>query len=467
MSARRYIAARFRRAEAGGVSMLFALSLPAMLALVGGAADYAAIAGANARLQGAVDSAALSVAREMTLTALTPARVQDLATSYVAANIGAASPATVTGTLVENNTGVSVVASQPIKAPLGVLPAVMGIDAIQASATARIPASSAQKKLCMLSLGAKQNGGIFLHNGSSIQAPECVLHSNATGGNAVIVQQASKVKSNLLCARGGVQNLAGALETTVLSDCPAIADPLVSRPEPTIPAGCIDTKKTIKNGTVTLSPGNYCQGLFIEKSASVTLNPGVYFFTGGPLEVKDNAELRGNGVTLMFAGKNAFFRFQDNALIQLSAPTSGGTAGMLIWESKTYTLGANSWQVGGCGTGFKLNTALIELNIDVGPNGCSSPPNPGTVPLKKFNEHHIDSQRAKELTGTIYLPFGLLMIDSKQPIADQSPYTVLVANKVDLYDGPVLTLNSNYQGSPVPVPAGLGIIGARMVMLGR
>ncbi len=39
-------------------------------------------------------------------------------------------------------------------------------------------------------------------------------------------------------------------------------------------------------------------------------------------------------------------------------------------------------------------------------------------------------------------------------------------NKLDLYDGPNVMLNANYSTTPVPVPPGLGPIGAKNVRLG-
>ena len=75
------------------------------------------------------------------------------------------------------------------------------------------------------------------------------------------------------------------------------------------------------------------------------------------------------------------------------------------------------------------------------------------------------ADRAKVLTGVIYVKRGILTIDSNMPVADQSPFTILVVDRLDLYDGPNLVLNSNYQNSPVPVPPGLGPTGNQKVHL--
>jgi hypothetical protein len=41
---------------------------------------------------------------------------------------------------------------------------------------------------------------------------------------------------------------------------------------------------------------------------------------------------------------------------------------------------------------------------------------------------------------------------------------VIVARNVTLYDGPNLVLNSNYDGTTVPVPKGLGPVGSQVML---
>jgi hypothetical protein len=49
-----------------------------------------------------------------------------------------------------------------------------------------------------------------------------------------------------------------------------------------------------------------------------------------------------------------------------------------------------------------------------------------------------------------------LQINSQHPIADQSDYTVIIARKFEMKDGPELVLNTDYEHSPIPVPDGVG-----------
>lgn len=450
----------FMAARGGGVAVAVALGLPAVAGVTAGAVDYMAVSQSRTRLQNVIDSAAIAVAREMTLAALTPERVQALAATYVAANLPANTPHPITATakLVENGMAVQVDGAQLLETPFGIIARFTGLSSLAVSATARVTAASTPQKTCIVSLGEKDTGGIFMHNMAQMTAPGCLLQSNSTQPQAVFLSQGSTITAQLVCARGGIKNLASKVDGTLMTDCQALPDPLATKPEPSPPAACTANALKITTGKKTLDPGVYCGGIQISKTASVTLNPGVYWIKDGPLRVDSSAELRGNGVTFMFAGRKAYFRFLDSALIEISAPSSGITAGMLLWESNKFQPGLAAWWNGGCSGGISEDD---DIGIGV---VCGGNKNPGWT--KKINEHHINSDRARTLTGTIYLKKGLLLIDSTRPIADLSPYTVMVVQKLDLFDGPSLVLNSNYSGSTVPVPAGLGPVGGSQVRLG-
>ncbi|PLX35810.1 MAG: hypothetical protein C0606_17060 [Hyphomicrobiales bacterium] len=61
--------------------------------------------------------------------------------------------------------------------------------------------------------------------------------------------------------------------------------------------------------------------------------------------------------------------------------------------------------------------------------------------------------------GTIYLPKGVLIIDATNTVADQSAYTAIVAERLELQSSPNLVLNTNYGATDVPVPPGVGPVG--------
>lgn len=441
----RTLLARFRSGQSGASAVIFAITLPTLLAVGGFATDYTTMAGNQNRLQQIIDAAALALARDMTLSPMTNARAQNLAVKFVAANIPANTPykIQVTAKLVEANLAVQVEGSQQFSTPFGTFERLIGENTIKAVAIARPAGVAEQMKICVLTLAETATSAINLRNKSRLTANGCMLHANSNNRRSVVLGEGSTIKATTICAGGGIQNIGSTVDANLITDCPTISDPLASKPEPSPNALCKVVPPKINKGSFTLDPGTYCGGLDIFGSAIVRFNPGVYVFRNGPLRVYQQAELKGEGVTLLFTGKGAYFRFEQQSLIELTAPVSGDYAGMLIWESNKTTLD---------------------------PEFAAAPPLTGgttAAPPKITSQHRIASDRAKVLTGTIYLKKGLLTIDASKPVADQSPFTILVVNRLDLYDGPHLVLNSNYGSSPVPVPMGLGPTGNQKVHLGK
>ena len=160
-----------------------------------------------------------------------------------------------------------------------------------------------------------------------------------------------------------------------------------------------------------LDPGVYCGGIEIKRTAVVTMARGIHVIKDGILKVDDNASLVGEGVGLYFAGKESYFEFTAHARVDLSAPTEGVMAGILIFGDRN---------------------------------------------APDLREYKITSNNARNLLGTIYLPRGYFLIDASNPVADQSAYTVIVARRLELKKAPNLILRSDYHRTDVPVPTGLG-----------
>ena len=111
------------------------------------------------------------------------------------------------------------------------------------------------------------------------------------------------------------------------------------------------------------------------------------------------------------------FHFHPDTSIDLTAPLGGEMAGLLFMEDRGMT-------------GLRI--------------------------------HLINSNDARQLIGTIYLPSSVLQVDANSPVADQSAYTAIVAMRLWLREGPTLVLNSDYSATDVPVPA--AISGGRVVL---
>ena len=175
----------------------------------------------------------------------------------------------------------------------------------------------------------------------------------------------------------------------------------------------------ISSETRTLSPGVYCGGLVISGSSHVTFRPGVYVMKDGPLEVTMTSTITGENVGFYLTGDNALFLFAGGSTVSLTAPKDGPLAGLLFFEDRSNPAG---------------------------------------------RYHEIVSENARKLVGTIYLPKGNFAVSSKKPVADQSAYTAIVANTIQLNKYPVLVLNSDYELTDVPIPSGLGTKGGSVFL---
>lgn len=253
-----------------------------------------------------------------------------------------------------------------------------------------------------------------------VSAPDCAVQSNSKDPAGLSAKLLSLLTSSYTCSSGGYEGDLSVFVPAPDTDCPALDDPLEMRAPPTV-GGC-DFDGLKIDMSQTIAPGHYCGGLSIKGGAEVTAEPGVYIISGGPLEVKNSASLKGEGVGFYFADDNATFDFKNHAVVELSGPTSGPLAGLLFYE------------------------------------------NPAA---KEGRDFKITSDEARKLIGTIYLPRGTFKADAKldetvksvldpiRVIGEASTYTIIVANKIEL-DGVNLVINADYAASDVPVPSGLG-----------
>jgi len=109
-----------------------------------------------------------------------------------------------------------------------------------------------------------------------------------------------------------------------------------------------------------------------------------------------------------------------------------------------------------------IDPVLEATDVITGLSITPTPPPLGAT--KQMRTYRIISNNARTMLGTIYLPAGRLVIDADKPVGDQSAYTVVVAQQVNLYEGPNLYLNANYDATSVPVPKGVGPVTGRLLL---
>ena len=129
-------------------------------------------------------------------------------------------------------------------------------------------------------------------------------------------------------------------------NAPRTADPFAGTTIPTL-STCDHTNLAI-SGTVTLSPGIYCGGLTVIGSGNATLSPGTYYMDGGGLvgglglSVLLGGTVTGTGVTIVLTASNPLVNLPGLSLlgtINLTAPSSGPYAGLVVYEDRPALLG--------------------------------------------------------------------------------------------------------------------------------
>lgn len=431
---------------------LFALGLMLVAAfIVGGVVDYISLSNQRQQLQGVADRAALAAAQELIVFKGSDKRVSSVANAFVDINYTAKKHIT-KAKIVDKGKAVKVtVRAEPQTYFPG--PIARGVSEIKVDATAEIHGGG---YVCMIGLSTSEPSTLEMSDKARVTAQNCAIYSNSTSSSSLRLHNLARVKADLVCVAGGVAGSKSAVQPNApIEDCPALADPLRDRPEPNV--GLLECNNILGKGSVLgkdlmgkdgnliggllgngglvkdiltgdivgnlapgilvtgdqeLEPGVYCGGINII-GGRVKLKPGTYILNNGGLVVANGGTLEGENVGFFLTGVLGLstIQFAPSSTVSLTAPKSGDMAGMLFFEDR-----------------------------DV---------------LFKF-PHIIASNNARNLVGTIYLPGNTLQINSQHPIADQSDYTVIIARKFEMKDGPELVLNTDYEHSPIPVPDGVG-----------
>lgn len=396
---------------AGSGMIVAAMVAPVLLLAVGVAIDFGRASTARSGLQDIADAAAIASARELVLANADSSQLQSIAEQSVSANVanlagtGVSAPMVVARADTQQGTVTVKISAKHANVFGGFLQ-----PPYTELSTVAVAQALGGTKLCVLGLHPSQSAAIKLENNAKMTARGCAVYSNSSHAQAIKTYHSSSIEAELICAVGGHGGQKGSFDPAPLSDCPAVSDPLMARPAPTF-GSCDETNLVITNQVRTLDPGVYCGGLTLKGTSQVTLESGIYVMSGGALNVEDSATIKGEYTGFYFTGAGAELTMERDTTVELSAPRDGDLAGLLFFQDGA-TAGINS-------------------------------------------RFRVLSNNARVLLGTIYLPEAEFYVDATSPIADKSAYTVIIANKFQLSDGPELVLNTDYAATDVPVPSGV------------
>ena len=179
---------------------------------------------------------------------------------------------------------------------------------------------------CVISL-APDGVGVNVAGSARVDL-DCGVAANSDGATAIYLEGSSYLNGSPLTSVGGISsgssNIASGTQVSPYSV--AQPDPLKPRDlgVPESPSGCTANNLEVSpNATRTLSPGRYCGGMTLK--GRVTLNPGVYIVDQGAFSVTSQANVTGQGVTIILTGNApgniATARIDGGATIDLRAPS--------------------------------------------------------------------------------------------------------------------------------------------------
>ncbi len=375
---------RLWRDRRGSYSVMAALMLPVVVGFTGLGTEAGLWFYTHQTMQSAADGAAFSAAVAHSQGNTTGFRNDATA---VAARYGFSDGSA--GTLVTvnrpplsgPNTGdanaVEVIIRQPQQR---LFSSVLASGPLAISARA-VATAAAANVACILGLDPTAANTVQLINNSVLPDPNCGVASNSSHASGISILNNAIVAAPIT-SHGGIAaaNNAQLLGSPNQSNAAPIPDPYAAA-DAGMPPPCSAQNTTgINNGSRTLQPdvyvggvgyAHFCAGFNFQNNFQVTLQPGVYFVDTRMI-VTNNAVLRGDGVTLVVNGNYAI-NLGNNAVIDLSAPTSGPTAGLVFFGSRTGT--PTVQQTFSNNTIFDLTGAVYFPNqiINFNNNGTTAP----------------------------------------------------------------------------------------------
>ena len=318
---------RFRGDNTGNVAIIFAFSLVPLLAAVGASVDYSLASMERTKTQAVLDAAVLAGVKESG-SALQIAKATDFFNAQISNSWGTNPTANFsvdsTGKLIGTASGA--VNSQFIKVAIPVF-------ATSAAVAVATSSSTPAKKICILLTNSTNAQSLLVNSGANLTAPNCDIDVDSTAGTAAMINWGSTTTLgvNKVCIKGGAtQN--GGTNSVVSTNCAAVSNPFVGTLPQVTAGSCTYTNQTYNPGTVVISPGVYCGSTNFNGSGTLTLSPGLYIIKGGTMTFNSGWTVTGTGVTFYLVDQNSTLQFNGNVTTNISAPTSGTYANILMFE---------------------------------------------------------------------------------------------------------------------------------------
>ncbi|MBR0896925.1 hypothetical protein JQ616_18345 [Bradyrhizobium tropiciagri] len=374
---------RFVRDQSGSYVIISALLMPVLVGTAGLGTEVGWWYYKHKNMQSAADSGAVSAATAASAGADLLSEANAVTANYGYVNTVnnvtiAVNQPPKAGNYTSNPQAVEVVVTQPQPR---LLSALFGSNPVMV--TARAVALPNSGTGCVLALDPTASAAVNVSGSNQLNLIKCNLYSNSNASPSLNVAGNAAVSANQVGVVGDVSGTSNITATNgIKTHIQPIADPYANVSPPSEPS-CDSKKYTINaNGkTSSLSPGCYSGNITVNAGATLNLNPGnlnpaIYYFDGASLSVAGNATITGTNVTLVFTGSGSNWgtaSIGSNAIIDLTAPTSGATKGIVIYGDRNMPTGTGFSLTGGGTQNFGGAIYLPKANLSFsGGNGTST-----------------------------------------------------------------------------------------------
>jgi Flp pilus assembly protein TadG len=387
---------KFKNAAGGNVAMLFALSLPVLILLVGLGLDYVRLTVVATKLQQGADAAALHLARAVAdNTAMSSADADATVGEFAGitfADTGSPYSGTATQSISARSPAVvKVTFSQPQALAFG---GFIGQTTVTVSRSAT-GASNPAVPVCLLVLDPSADSAWSSQGTSSVNAQSCVAQVNSTSKNALSTNGSASVQTLKTLVVGPTQPSSGFSPTPLFNQA-ALADPFASKISWPAVSTCTYSNLTVKNTTLNLTPGTFCGGLNLSTSGTLNLAAGIYVIQTGGLSLASGSALNAPyGSTVVLLDPSATISMQSGATLNVTAPSSGSWKNF-VFAQKPQGSELTSTLIGGGGSSINGVVYLPTQNLNLTGGGSLAQLN--TLP-RTFVVNRITTQG----NGQIYL----------------------------------------------------------------
>jgi Flp pilus assembly protein TadG len=342
------------RNERGSIGAITAISLAILLAFGALGIDVSLWLRAKNDAQGAADAAANSAAAAAAV-GNPGGRIAAEANAAAAANgfQNGMKGVTVTlnnppasGAYAGNASAYEVIVSAPQNLYLAsALPGVPAAPIVKGRAVALLTAGTPAPSFptCVLGLSPLANNVDVTFNGSTVvNANGCDVDADSPSSSSVNTNGGGSIHAKAVRTVGGVSggNIFVTDNPGIFTQQTSIPDPYADRTIPSMPSfSSQNTWQNTVHNTGSGSPPVMAFNGDVTVKGSATLDPGIYIISNGSLNMAAGNSLTGTGVTIILtsptpASDNGVFSIAGGASLSLSAPTTGPSAGLVLWADK-------------------------------------------------------------------------------------------------------------------------------------